>query len=43
MIWLLAPERNAGRLCEGFEFKAWESRFIAQGKIIRVVNPILSV
>lgn len=42
MIWLLAPERNAGRLCEGFEFKAWESRFIAQCKIIRVVNPILS-
>ena len=41
LLWLLAPERNAGRLYEGFEFKAWEGRFIATCKVLQVLNPAL--
>ncbi|NMG04875.1 hypothetical protein [Azoarcus taiwanensis] len=41
LIWLLAPERNQGRLYQGFEFRAWEGHIIGKGKIVRVLNPIL--
>ena len=41
LLWLLAPERNAGRLYEGFEFKAWRGRFIATCKVLQVLNPAL--
>ncbi len=40
-VWLLAPDRNAGRIYEGFEFRIWEGHFIGQGKVLRVINPIL--
>jgi len=41
VVWLLAPERNAGRLYEGFEFRAWDNKFIATCKVLRVLNPSL--
>jgi hypothetical protein len=40
-VWLLAPERNKGRLYEGFEFRVWEGRFVGIGKIVEVTNPAL--
>jgi elongation factor Tu len=42
VIWLLAPDRNAGRFFEGFEFTVQEgSRIVGRGKITKVVNPEL--
>lgn len=38
LVWLLARERNAGRLSVGHPFKMWEGKIIAQGKIMRVIN-----
>jgi hypothetical protein len=43
VIWLLAPERNEGRLSSGFEFRPWERGFIGVGKITRVINPMLNI
>ena len=40
-VWLLAPERNAGRLHVGFEFRAWERVFFAHCRVIKVLNPVL--
>jgi hypothetical protein len=40
-VWLLAPERNRGRIYEGFEYRLWEGRLIGNGKVIRVINPLL--
>ncbi len=37
-VWLLAPERNAGRLSPGREFKMWEGKIIAHGRILKVIN-----
>ena len=42
-IWLLAPERNQGRISQGFEFRVWAGGFIGHGKVIRIINPLLSV
>lgn len=41
-LWLLAPERNAGRLYEGFKFFLWNGRLIGEGIVRKVVNPDLS-
>lgn len=40
-VWLLAPERNQGRVSQGSEFRVWDGRFIGQGRVMHVVNPIL--
>jgi hypothetical protein len=40
-LWLLAPERNAGRLCEGYKFIPWPLGKIGEGIIRTVVNPAL--
>jgi hypothetical protein len=40
-VWLLAPERNRGRIDVGFEYRIWESRFVGKGKVLRVINRIL--
>jgi hypothetical protein len=40
-LWLLAPERNQGRLYVGFEYLIWEGRTIGKGRIIEVINPLL--
>ena len=41
-LWLLAPERNAGRLSPGFEFRAWaEGKFFANCVVLEVVNEAL--
>jgi hypothetical protein len=40
-VWLLAPERNAGRFSPGFEFKIWSGRWLGKGKILKVLNPQL--
>lgn len=42
-VWLLAPERNQGRIFKGFEYRGWAGSFIGHGKVIRVINPILRV
>ena len=41
-VWLLAPERNRHRLSKGFEYRIWDGRFIGQGTILKVINPILN-
>jgi len=38
VIWLLAPERNVGRLYLGFQYKIWDGRFIGSGEILEVIN-----
>lgn len=40
-LWLLVPELNAGRLCEGFKFFPWHMRLIGEGTITKVINPAL--
>ena len=40
-LWLLVPERNAGRLYEGFKFFPWHMRLIGEGIVQTVVNPEL--
>jgi hypothetical protein len=42
-VWLLAPERNQGRIYDGFEYRIWDGHFIGHGKVIRAINPILRV
>jgi hypothetical protein len=42
-VWLLAPNRNRGRLEPGFEFSIWEGRTIGTGRILRVLNASLAV
>ncbi len=42
LVWLMAPEVNAGRLCPNFEYKIWDGRFIGQGTILKILNPILA-
>ena len=37
-VWLLMPERNEGRLYDGFEFRVWEGRVIGVGKVLEVTN-----
>ena len=41
LLWLLAPEVNAGRLRDGFVYQIWDGRFIGRGTILRILNPIL--
>jgi hypothetical protein len=40
-VWLLVPERNAGRLYEGSKFFPWHMRLIGEGIVRQVINPIL--
>jgi hypothetical protein len=40
-LWLLAPERNSGRLYEGYKFVPWPLGKIGEAIIRTVVNPIL--
>jgi hypothetical protein len=40
-LWFLVPERNTGRLHEGFIFFPWHMRLIGEGTVRRVVNPML--
>lgn len=40
-LWLLYPERNAGRLQVGSAFRTWNMRFIGEGTVIKVINPLL--
>jgi hypothetical protein len=41
-LWLLFPERNAGRLFPGFEYQAWtEGKFMATGVVLEVLNETL--
>lgn len=40
-VWLLTPERNEGRLCEGFEFRVWDGRLVGNGRIVEVMNAAL--
>lgn len=40
-VWLMAPERNRGRIRDGYEYGLWEGRFIGKAKVIRVINPML--
>ena len=40
-LWLLAPERNRGRMAVGDEYRIWEGHFIGRGKVLRIINPIL--
>ncbi len=42
LLWLLAPERNAGRLHPGFEYGVWERTKIAEGAVLEVLNPNLA-
>jgi hypothetical protein len=42
LVWLLDPDRNRGRLRVGFEYRVWEGKFIGTGRVLRVMNPILS-
>jgi len=37
-VWLLAPERNAGRLSPGMEFRVWNGGWIGKGRILQVLN-----
>ena len=37
-LWLLYPERNAGRLHEGFKFFPWSMGLIGEGTVRTVVN-----
>lgn len=42
LLWLLAPEAQAGRLHPGFEFTVQEgARIVGKGKVLRVLNATL--
>jgi hypothetical protein len=40
-LWLLVPERNAGRLQAGSKFYPWHGRLIGEGMVREVINPVL--
>jgi hypothetical protein len=40
-LWLLVPERNAGRLREGSRFYPWHMRLIGEGTVLQIINPDL--
>jgi hypothetical protein len=40
-LWLLVPERNAGRLQAGSKFYPWHMRLIGEGTVREVINPLL--
>lgn len=40
-LWLLVPERNAGRLQMGSKFYPWHERLIGEGTVREVINPVL--
>lgn len=37
-LWLLVPERNAGRLYDGFKFRPWHMKFIGEGVVRKIIN-----
>lgn len=40
-LWLLVPERNAGRLSAGSKFYPWHMKLIGEGTVKEVINPLL--
>jgi hypothetical protein len=40
-LWLLIPERSAGRLQAGSKFYPWHMRSIGEGIVRKVINPVL--
>ncbi len=41
-LWLLSPDQNFGRFYESFEFTIWHGYNVATGKIVKVLNKLLS-